>query len=141
MNRFLPRAMAAVLAAAMLGGCAALREGPAPPVSQNAAVIALVENAHANLQAGHPANAASALERALNIEPRNAVLWHELARLRLAQGEYEQAEAMAKKSNAWAGEDKRVRAANWRVIGAARTARGDSQGAREAYARAAELEK
>lgn len=139
MNRHLRAA--ALLAATMLGGCVTLLEEEAPPVSQNAAVVALVENAHADLQAGRTANAAAALERALRIEPRNARLWHELARLRLAQGEYEQAEALAKKSSAWAGEDKRLRAANWRVIGEARAHRGDPQGALEAYARAAELER
>lgn len=134
-------AAAVLLAAAMLGGCAMLREEEAPPVSQNTAVVALVASAHADFHAGRLTQAAAALERALRIEPRNAALWHELARLRLAQGQYEQAEALAKKSNTWAGEDKRLRAANWRVIGEARTRRGDPRGALDAYARAAELEK
>ncbi len=139
MNR--PLRAAASLVAVLLGACAMLLEEQAPPVSQNAAVVALVASAHADFRAGRMAHAAAALERALNIEPRNAALWHELARLRLAEGQYGQAETLAKKSSTWAGEDKRLRAANWRVIGEARAYRGDSRGALDAYTRAAELEK
>ena len=126
-----------LLAVLVLAACATLvEEREAKPVSQNTAVVALVESAHADQAAGHTFDAAATLERALRIEPRNAALWHELAKLRLSQGEYEQADVLAKKSNTWAGEDKRLRAANWRVIGESRAYRGNSQGARDAYAKA-----
>lgn len=131
-------------AAALLAGCAGLplfEEATPPPVSQNSAVVALVDGARADTASGRTEAAAAALERALRIEPRNPSLWHELARLRLAQGQYEQAETLAHRSNTWAGDNRRLRAANFRVIGESRERRGDIAGAQAAYHRAAELEK
>jgi tetratricopeptide (TPR) repeat protein len=72
----------------------------------------------------------------LRIEPRNPLLWHELARLRLEQGQYRQAENMAAKSNMLAGANRYLQAENWRIIGEARSRRGDLQGAREAFEKA-----
>jgi predicted Zn-dependent protease len=80
--------------------------------------------------------AGASLERALRIEPRNPVLWQELARVRLDQGQYRQAENLAAKSNALAGDDKRLRPENWRIIGQARGLLGDVQGAQAAFERA-----
>jgi cytochrome c-type biogenesis protein CcmH/NrfG len=68
-------------------------------------------------------SAAATLERALRIEPRNPRLWHELARVRLRQGDYSQAESTAARSNAWSGADSELRAANQRIIEEARAAR------------------
>ena len=76
------------------------------------------------------------LERALRIEPRNPVLWHELARIRLEQGQYRQAENMAAKSNMLTGTNRYLKAKNWRIIGEARNRLGDLQGAREAFEKA-----
>ncbi|MGW8183786.1 MAG: tetratricopeptide repeat protein, partial [Burkholderiales bacterium] len=69
---------------------------------------------------------------ALRLEPRNPRLWQELARVRLKQGEYAQAESLAARSNSWAGGDRQLRAENWRLIAQAREARGDAAGARAA---------
>ncbi len=88
--------------------------------------------ARADAAAGRLANAAATLERALRIEPRNPRLWQELARVRLKQGQYAQAESVAARSNSWAGSDNALRAGNWRLIAEARTARGDAEGARAA---------
>jgi tetratricopeptide (TPR) repeat protein len=123
----------------MLGGCAALR--PAAPLSDSPAVLGLIEQARAESADGRLTSAAASLERALRLEPRNPFLWQELARLRLAQGDYDQAEQLAARANSWAGTDRRLRAANWRLIGEARSARGDAAGAQAAAARAAELER
>ena len=92
----------------------------------------LVETARADAAAGKLSNAAAGIERALRIEPRNPRLWHELARVRLQQGQFTQAESMAARSNSFAGSDNAVRAENWRLIAQAREARGDADGAREA---------
>lgn len=113
------------------------RTEPAPraepaPRPENIAVAGLMEGARAEAAAGRLASAAASLERALRIEPRNPRLWHELARVRLQQGEYAQAESVAARSNSWAGEDSALRAENWRLIAEAREARGDRAGAREA---------
>ncbi|WP_419662854.1 hypothetical protein Dvar_33320 [Desulfosarcina variabilis str. Montpellier] len=122
----------------LMGGCAGLRQTEAPQTtpSDNTAVIALLSKAGDQSAAGQMDEAGANLERALRIEPRNPVLWHELARVRLAQGRYRQAENMAAKSNVLAGTDSDLKAKNWRIIGEARNRLGDLQGAREAFKKA-----
>jgi predicted Zn-dependent protease len=95
-----------------------------------------METARADVAAGRLPNAAASLERALRIEPRNPRLWQELARVRLKQGQYAQAENVAARSNSFAGSDSALRAENWRVIAEAREARGDTEGARAALEQA-----
>ena len=133
-----------IIVSAVLAGCAAAPgvEPDLPPVeppetapaprSENVAIAGLMENARADAAAGRLANAAATLERALRIEPRNPRLWQELARVRLKQGQYAQAESVAARSNSWAASDNALRAENWRLIAEARTARGDAEGARAA---------
>jgi len=111
-----------------------------PVMSGNRAVIALLDRARLDSEAGKRGTAGASLERALRIEPRNAWLWHELAQLRLAQGQYAQAITLAQKSTSFAGRERRLQALNWRVIGNARVAQGDSAGAEQAFKLAAELE-
>ena len=113
---------------------------PLPPASGNRAVIALLDRAQLDAGAGRPDSASATLERALRIEPRNARLWHELAQLRLAQGQYAQAVSLAQKSNSFAGAQRRLQAMNWRVIGEARIAQGQADAGQKALNRAAELE-
>jgi cytochrome c-type biogenesis protein CcmH/NrfG len=136
--------------AALISGCAAIvpapvsTSGPASasvPVSANLAVASLVDSARADGEAGQLAKAAASLERALRIEPRNPRLWQELARVRLKQGEYAQAESVAARSNSWAGGDNGLRAENWRLIAEARAARGDTAGASLALERASRFER
>ncbi len=135
-----------VLLAAAVAGCATLpgpppEETPAPIASENNAVVALVRSAREHVSAGQLSTAAANLERALRIEPRNPALWHELARVSLHQGQPVQAAEFATKSNSFAGDNARLRAANWRLIGQARTQSGDHAGAELAFEKAAELEK
>src|SRR6266446_2974214 len=130
--------------AAILGGCATVYTpppgtAPAPaPAPESAArietiaIASLLDGARADTAAGRLANAAASLERALRIEPRNPRLWQELARVRLKQGDYAQAESTAARSNSWAGGDNQLRAENWRLIARARDARGDAEGAKAA---------
>ena len=124
--------------AALLGGCAGLlpSTAEAPPASDNNAVVALMDSARTDTASGKLDAAAASLERALRIEPRNPVLWQELARLRLQQGQYQQAEGFAARSNAWAGTNKAMLAENWRLIGEARLKRGDQPGAQAAFDKA-----
>ena len=88
-----------------------------------AAVAGLLDAARADVDAGKLPNAAASLERALRIEPRNPRLWQELARVRLQQGDFAQAESTAQRSNSWAGSDSGVRAENARIIEQARAGR------------------
>ena len=120
-----------------LAGCATAPE-PAPELpapeapppealperQESVAVAGLMKSARSDSAAGRLSTAAASLERALRIEPRNPRLWHELARVRLKQGEYAQAESMAARSNAWAGNDSALRAENQRLIEQAREAAG-----------------
>ena len=128
---------------ALLAGCAtapppalepagAPAPAPAPARGESIAVASLLESARSDTEAGRLAGAAASLERAIRIEPRNPRLWHELARVRLRQGDYAQAESVAARSNTWAGGEHELRAENWRLIARSREARGDAAGAREA---------
>src|SRR6266853_6563295 len=106
---------------------------PTPPAhTENLAIAGLLIGARTDAAAGRLANAAATLERALRIEPRNPRLWQELARVRIKQGEYAQAESVAARSNSWAGSDNTLRAENWRLIAESREARGDAEGAKAA---------
>ena len=99
-------------------------EQPSPPaVRENVAVAGLMQSARADAAAGRLPNAAASLERALRIEPKNPRLWQELARVRLQQGNFAQAESLAQRSNAWAGNDGALRAENARSIEQARAGR------------------
>jgi tetratricopeptide (TPR) repeat protein len=99
-------------------------------------VVALFAQAQTQVSAGQMEAAGACLERALRIEPRNPMLWQELARVRLGQGQYRQAENLAAKSNALTGDDKRLQSENWLIISQARTKLGDLQGAQAAVERA-----
>lgn len=98
-----------------------------------------MDTARAEAAAGKLSTAAAAIERALRIEPRNPRLWQELARVRLQQRQFEQAESVAVRSNSFAGSDAALRAENWRLIAQTREARGDTQGARAALESAEKL--
>jgi len=117
-----------------LAGCAAPPQGPSetapPPVpeappapKENVAIAGLMESARSDAAAGRLVQAAASLERALRIEPRNPRLWHELARVRLRQGDGAQAANLAARSNSFAGSDAQLRAANQGIIEQSRTAR------------------
>ena len=119
------RPVSGFLLALLAAGCASTPspDAEAPPARQESiAVAGLMENARADAQAGRLAEAAARLERALRLEPRNPRLWHELALVRLRQGEYAQAENLAARSNSWAGDDSALRAANLRLMDEARAA-------------------
>src|SRR5438067_8168591 len=113
------RRLAALIVVA-LAACAAPQPAPvesappvvaAPPVEQPApvpspapstaresvAVAGLMDSARTDAASGRLAEAAATLERALRIEPRNPRLWQELARVRLQQGDFAQAESTAQR--------------------------------------------
>lgn len=125
-----------------LAACVGMPTGQTTePVSDKAVVLALVDTAQTELSVGRPDAAAAALERALRIEPRNPILWHELAKARLHQNRYAQAAALAAKSNALPAAGNALKAANWRIIGEVRARQGDEPGARAAFAQADALER
>ena len=105
----------------------------------NSAIVALLNSATAHAQAGQHDAASASLERALQVEPQNAWVWHRLARVRLTQGQPEQAASLAARSNTFAANDRRLLADNWRLIGTTREQLGDVSGARAANLRADEF--
>ncbi len=107
--------------------------------STNNAVVALLDRADQQSQAGEADAAAASVERALRIEPRNAALWSRLAVIRLEQGQPDQAEQLALKSNSLSPYDNGLQARNWDTVARARWARNDGNGARAAETKADEL--
>ena len=114
---------------------------PASPATggQPPAVVALLDRAEQQANTGDLDAAAVTLERALRIDPRNAILWHHLATVRLAEGEAGEAEQLAAKSNSLAAGNHSLQAKNWELIAQARHYRGDPSGARAAEQRARTL--
>ena len=119
----------------LVAGCAtAPGPTPAPPAEpslppetplarETVAIAGLMESARSDAAAGRLVQAAGTLERALRIEPRNPRLWHDLAKVRLRQGDVSQAASLAARSNSFAGSDGALRAANQAIIEQARTGR------------------
>jgi len=93
------------------------------PVSDNGAVRALAAQADADLAAGRVVSAGAALERALRIESRNSRLWLKLAELRLAQGDLEQAENIARRAISLSPRNDRLRARAEQLIDQVRAGR------------------
>ena len=84
------------------------------------AVLALLSEATQQETSGDLEIAAAKLERALRIEPRNALLWHHLAAVRLRQGQTQLAVSLAQKSNSFAARDSELVERNQRIIQQAR---------------------
>src|SRR5438094_5940 len=103
------------------------------------AATALVTQAHAQAGSGEFGQAAATLERALRIEPDNPLLWIELGRVRLGEGNAAQADAMGRKAVALATGDPSAQAAGWRLIADSLRARGRDPEAADAEQRAGTL--
>ncbi len=103
-----------------------------PSAANETVILALVNEARSHAATGRTDRAAAAIERALKIEPANASLWHELARVRLQQQRWQQAIVLARKSNSLAGNDPALQSANWGIIAQSYEALGEIQKALEA---------
>lgn len=88
----------------------------AVPQSQNPAVLALVDSAQQQSDQGQYNLAASKLERAVRIAPRDGRVWHELAKIRYEQNKFELAISLAKKSNLLANNDVGLQRNNWLLM-------------------------
>jgi len=111
-------------------------------VDTREAIKSLLTDAKAYYEEKEFEQAAASLERALRIDPRNPILWHNLAGSRLAQEDWKRAANLAQKSNALAGSDKRykrLRIRNWVVITLACEGMSDTVCTREARNRAQAL--
>ncbi len=114
------------------------RPGSATP-ARPPAVVALLDRVDTAAATGNPAQAAAELERALRISPRDGELWLRLARVRLQQKQWQQAEAVALKCISLPESGPITRKSAWSLISAARAARGDAAGSAAARQRAAAI--
>jgi len=115
---------------------------PAPVVREptlGAASRALMGQAQTQMATKNYVVAASSIERALRIEPDNPLLWIELGKVRLAEGNYVQAENMARKAVSMAVNAPRAQSSAWRLIADSYRARGKNIEAQDAQARADNL--
>jgi Tfp pilus assembly protein PilF len=124
-------------------GPAAVPGHPVPPSGRparmGAAASALLAQARGQASAGETVAAAATLERALRIEPDTPLLWVELGRVQLAQGNAAQADSMGRKALALAAGDGEAQAAAWTLIADSLRARGRDADAAQAAQHAAAL--
>ena len=117
------------------------RERPRmPPATLSPASRTLVNQAQAQRRKGDLPGATVSLERALRIEPRNPLLWLEMGRLRMDQGNYLQAENMGRKALSMSVGDDSTQSAAWHLIADSLRARDRNPEAEEAMDRARALE-
>jgi len=140
-----------ILVILFLGGCATTQragvelpgEDPQqtvlPDKNTSSAVISLIEKARDATQQGDYQRAEVLLERTVHIEPKNASLWHYLAKLRLHQSRFQDAVGLAQKSSYLAGSNNKLKADNWRIIAHSRQQMGDQEGAMQAQDKAKQL--
>jgi tetratricopeptide (TPR) repeat protein len=99
---------------------------PAPPRENHlsAATHSLVTQARTQISHGDLDGASATLDRALRIEPNNPLLWIELGRLRIAEGDAHQAEGCGRKALALASGDRGTQAQAGRLLADALRAQG-----------------
>ena len=107
-----------------------IRAEPLAGGEQMSPVVAkLMVSADTERRTGNLDAAANALERALRIEPRNALLWSRLADIRYSQKNWQQSIQLATKSNTLARSDDNLRRQNWYLMVNAYQAIGDQANA------------
>jgi predicted Zn-dependent protease len=104
------------------------------------AVSSLLLEAKKHFNNGKNEQAAALLERALRIAPRDPVLWHNLAGVRLQQESWAKSASLAAKSNTLSAiNNKWLRMRNWTLIALACDGMGDIGCMKEARNRALSL--
>ncbi|MDA8703552.1 tetratricopeptide repeat protein [Pseudomonadales bacterium] len=98
---------------------------PAPP--KNSAAKILLAQADTALAQQAPAQAIVLLERAIRIDPREALLWIRLSRAHLAQGHTQAASQHARKAIALAGSDAVKTGQAWLQLADVLEAQGERQ--------------
>ncbi|TVP90224.1 MAG: tetratricopeptide repeat protein [Pseudomonadaceae bacterium] len=99
-------------------------------------VLALLTSARQQEGQGDLNAASASLERAMRIAPREPQVLHQLAQVRLAQGDAAQAEQLAQRGLSYADGRPTLQASLWQLIAEAREKQGDRSGAEQARERA-----
>ena len=95
-------------------------------------VLALLSTAQQQQVTGDLNGAASSLERAQRIAPREPQVLYRLAQVRLAQGDAAQAEQFARRGLSYASGRPALQASLWELIAQVREQQGDTAGAAQA---------
>lgn len=99
-------------------------------------VLALLTTARQQRSNGDLGGAASSLERAQRIAPREPQVLYHLAEIRLTQGNTAQAEQLARRGLTYAAGRPAIQAGLWELIAQARERQGDPAGAAQARSQA-----
>ncbi|GAB6190409.1 tetratricopeptide repeat protein [Desulfocastanea catecholica] len=89
---------------------------PPPPKQTSAIAADFSRQAEQATLQGRPDLAIAILERGLRAAPKEAMLWTQMAEVKLQQQQYEQARALAAKSNSLAGSDTAILQKNHWII-------------------------
>jgi tetratricopeptide (TPR) repeat protein len=98
------------------------REKSRPPILNT-----LIGKARKQLNRSQPEAAFQTLERALNVDGQDPLVWHLMAKARTMQGQYGQAESLARKSNTLSAGSPSLIKKNWQVIANALEKQGRTQ--------------
>lgn len=104
---------------------------------QSPAIGSLLMAANENSESGNLDSAASSIERAIRIEPRNATLYYKLAVLRLKQSKPGLAENLARKAALLSVNDNPLKKHSWLLVANARELQNNIEGAKKAKLEAA----
>jgi len=92
----------------------------------------MIEKAEKELNQGRPRAAFQTLERAMAIDGQDPLIWHLMAQSRQLQGDFRQAESLARKSNTLARTNPELTKKNWDLIADALEKQGRVQEAEAA---------
>ncbi|MEC7473103.1 MAG: tetratricopeptide repeat protein [Pseudomonadota bacterium] len=120
----------------MPSGIPSSNSGLAADEQLDGPVLALLTTAQQQQGGGDLNGAASSLERAQRIAPREPQVLYRLAQVRLAQGDATQAEQLSRRALSYASGRPALQASLWELIAQARERQGDSAGAAQARKRA-----
>ncbi|AWT12603.1 hypothetical protein DM292_02315 [Stutzerimonas frequens] len=120
----------------MPSGISSSNSGLAADEQLDGPVLALLTTAQQQQGGGDLNGAASSLERAQRIAPREPQVLYRLAQVRLAQGDATQAEQLSRRALSYASGRPALQASLWELIAQARERQGDSAGAAQARERA-----
>lgn len=95
-------------------------------------VKSLIAEANRAVQQNNLDKAASSLNQAVKLQPKNASIWYDLSQIRLHQGRFSEAEQMAQKAISNSGSNQTINKRSWKIIEASRAARNDKAGAEQA---------
>ncbi len=87
-------------------------------------LVHLIKKAEQQIHSEEPEAAFATLEKALGINAQDPILWHLMARVQLIQGNFDQAQQLAKKSNLLAVHNPSLKKKNLDIIDRSRTLQG-----------------